>query len=147
LKITLSGAKPPCQEAELLNVFHHSNSICLLFTCQESPGPQILPASAISFFTNVFLKGALSKMLAEAEDTVVHLQVKGHQQYADELAAKVVVLAGFIGRLRTHMAKAAAWSKDEMTDDAAGELNDLVQEALTHKGAIQQCIKDAKEKL
>lgn len=88
------------------------------------------------------MPGVLGKILQEAEDVEVDLQVRGEQEGAKDLAEHIKSLAEFLTKIRTTISENGNLKKDEVREELIEELENLIQQGLAHRtgmnGAIQK---------
>ena len=79
------------------------------------------------------MPGVLGKILQEAEDVEVDLQVRGEQEGAKDLAEHIKSLAEFLTKIRTTISENGNLKKDEVREELIEELENLIQQGLAHR--------------
>ena len=86
----------------------------------------------------------MSKLQQEALDLVVELDVKKCKEGSSTLSDKVMLLADFLGNLRTLISKASNTKKEAVEEELIEEMEYTIQIGLTHKTGIVEAIKAGK---
>ena len=92
-------------------------------------------------------EGVLAKLLTEAEDLTVQLNVKGDSDASGTLNDQVVVLRGFMDRLRTMMARCDSIKKEDITQMLLQDIEMMIGQGVSHKEGIREAIHKAKSVL
>jgi hypothetical protein len=89
-------------------------------------------------------EGVLAKQLTEAEDLTVQLNVKGDSDASQVLNDQVVVLRGFMDRLRTMLARCNSIKKEDITQSLLEDVEQMIGAGVAHKEGIKAAIQKAK---
>ena len=89
-------------------------------------------------------EGVLAKLLTEAEDLTVQLNVKGDSDASGILNDKVVVLRTFMDRLRTMLARCDSIKKEDITQSLLEDIEQVIAQGVAHKEGIRESIHKAK---
>lgn len=89
-------------------------------------------------------EGVLAKCLTEAEDLTVQLNVKGDSDASGVLNDQVVILRGFMDRLRTMMARCDSIKKEDITQSLLQDIEQMIGQGVAHKEGIKEALQKAK---
>ena len=92
----------------------------------------------------MYFLGVLGKLITDAEDVIVNLQVIGDLEGSKTLGDLTLGLAPFMGQLRTMIFENSNLKKEQVTQSLIEELEHIIQQGVAHKQTLKTAISVAK---